>query len=319
MGETKIDTSLPPIGSNTNSYWENEENSKHVAINPAALLPQDSLVNGNILDSSNLDLDIESVTENVSSSKPSYVLELLKKAWSLVASEPKKEESQFSEEQRDKSIQASYSRPLLAKPETKNDAEMNDFFALFNNDETIQPVNNSNNSENNDLNSNQKNFSDIGEGEIEKVIYDVHKKQAKIRQTASINLKDSILQDAEERKRLWTQYLDLKKEAERREKYSKVFNWLTIGTGVIAGSLLVGGIVAAVVGTGGMAAVPAALLLATSLAGIVGGCTGISGSVFSFLGNKSQGNAFVVKEKSNLKKDEIMAKLQSIEQSERSS
>lgn len=317
MSQTKIESNLPTRGVISDPHWDNEKDSKRVSVNIGTVSPQDSLVNSN---SNSLNLDViqeENLIESTQPTKPSYVMELLKKTWALI-SEPKKEESQFSEEQRDRSLQISNSRPLLAKPDKKNEVDMKDFLALFNNyGDSVQQTNNIENQLDSNMKSPQKNFADIGEAEVEVAIYDAHKNQVKIRQKASINLKDSILQDAEEKKRLWAQYLDLKKEAERRAKYSKIFTWMTIGTGVIGGSLLVGGIIAAAVGTGGMA-IPAVLAIATGLAGIVGGCSGISGSVFSFLGNKSQGEAFVVKEKGNLKRDEIMAKLQSIEQTERS-
>ena len=316
MSQTKIESNLPSQRLISDPHWDNEKDSKRVSINTGAVSPQDSLVNSNSNSLNLCDLQEENLIESTQPAKSSYVMELLKKTWALI-SEPKKEESQFSEEQRDKSLQISNSRPLLAKPDKKNEVDMNDVLALFNNEESVKQTNNIENQLDNNMESSQKNFSDIGEAEIEVAIYDVHKNQAKIRQKASINLKDSILQDAEEKKRLWAQYLDLKKEAERRAKYSKIFTWMTIGTGIIGGSLLVGGIIAAAVGTGGMA-IPAVLAIATGLAGVVGGCSGISGSVFSFLGNKSQGEAFVVKEKGNLKKDEIMAKLQSIEQTENS-
>lgn len=318
MSETKIESNLPSRGLISDPHWDNEENSKRMSVNIGGVSPQDSLMNSNIFDPSNLgSVQEENLVESTQPTKSSYVMELLKKTWALI-SEPKKEESQFSEEQRDKSVQVSNMRPLLAKPERKDEVDMKDFLALFKMDEeSVKQFDKIENELESNTDSPQKNFSDIDEAAIEVAIYDVHKNQVKIRQKASINLKDSILQDAEEKKRLWTQYLDLKKEAERRAKYSKIFTWMTIGTGIIGGSLLVGGIIAAAVGTGGMA-IPAVLAIATGLAGVVGGCSGISGSVFSFLGNKSQGEAFVVKEKGNLKKDEIMAKLQNIEQTENS-
>ncbi len=130
-------------------------------------------------------------------------------------------------------------------------------------------------------------------------------------------IQESIFQDHEEKQRLWKQYLDLKQEAARKAKYSKIFAWMGVGTGVIGASVLLGGGIAAAVGTGGLA-IPAILAAAGGLAAVAGGGTEIASSALKFLGNKSAGESFEMKAKSDLKKDEIVSKIQDMEQNDNS-
>ena len=90
-----------------------------------------------------------------------------------------------------------------------------------------------------------------------------------------------------------------------------------IGAGVIGGAVFIGGLIALAVGTGG-AAVPAILAIAGGVAGIAAGGTGIGGSIFKYQGNQATGGAFVAREKGNLKKDEIMTKIQNMEENDNS-
>ncbi len=257
----------------------------------------------------------ETVDDSTSSTKGSYVKELFKKMWVLFAPSAEKEDSQVAESKRiDQSMQAIGSRPVLQKPQIAPATGVDSLVsALKKVDESklVKAVANS------EETSSRAGFGELSEAELEKLTYEMHHNQIDIRQKASVTLKDNIIQDSRDKKRLFEQYLDLLEEARQKAKNSKIFNWISVGAGIIGGAVFFGGLVALLVGTGG-AALPAVLAAAGGVAALASGGSGIGGSVFKFQGNQASGNAFVTREKGNMKKDEIMTKIQNMEENDNS-
>jgi hypothetical protein len=257
----------------------------------------------------------ETVEDSTSSTKGSYVRELFKKMWVLFAPSAEKEDSQVTEAKKiDQSLQAIGSRPVLQKPQLGPTSSLNNIVSALKKVEEQQLIKAVDKKEET---PERPGFGELSESELEKLTYESHKNQIDIRQKAGVTLKDNIIQDSEDKKRLWKTYLDLLEEARQKSRNSKIFSWIGIGAGVIGGAVFVGGLIALAVGTGG-AAIPAILAVAGGVAGLAAGGTGIGGSIFKYQGNQATGGAFVAREKGNLKKDEIMTKIQNMEENDNS-
>ncbi len=258
----------------------------------------------------------QAVEEKKESSRISYVKELFKKAWSLFASDSTKEgEAKVF----DPSLEPLDSRPVLDKPILQAAASHRALMNVFQKTEDEKKVKAiRDETDEIDLNPTKNHiFQSIDESELDMKIFEMQKTQVTLREKEGVTLKDGLLQDAEEKKRLWNQYINLKETAANRAKYSKVFSWISVGTGVVGASVFIGGAIIAIVGSAGTA-IPAVLVVGGGLAAIAGGGSGVSGSVLGFLGSKAAGESFTAKELGNLKKDEIIAKLQNMEQNDNS-
>lgn len=314
MGDTKI-TNQPFTGK-VNTFESHlktvDDDVKKVDANPAAV--QQPIVEEQIPEYIPVKSN-ETVDDATSSSKGSYVKELFKKMWTLFAPSAEKEDSQVVESKKiDQSMQAIGSRPVLQKPKIGPATGVDSLVSALKKVEETKLVKSVANSEET---SSNRGFGELSEAELEKLTYEMHHNQIDIRQKASITLKDNIIQDSRDKKRLFEQYLDLLEEARQKAKNSKIFNWISVGAGIIGGAVFLGGLVALVVGTGG-AALPALLAAGGGIAALASGGSGIGGAVFKFLGNQASGDAFVTREKGNMKKDDIMAKLQNMEENDNS-
>lgn len=255
----------------------------------------------------------ETVDEATSQTKGSYLKELWRKMWTLFAPSEEKEDSQVSEAKKiDQSNQVIGSRPVLVKPSVGPAAGVDSLVSALKKVEDSKLVKPATDTE-----ESKRGFGDLNEAELEKLTYEMHHNQIDIRKKAGVTLKENIIQDSMDKKRLFAQYLDLLEEAREKAKRSKIFNWVSVGAGIIGGAVFVGGMIALAVGTGGVA-LPAVLAAAGGIAGLASGGSVISGSVFQYLGNQASGDAFVSREKGNMKKDEIMAKLQNMEENDNS-
>lgn len=281
-----------------------EHDRKKVSVNPAASLP---LVNDRIPDY--LPASSDDIVENV---KLSYVQRVLQGMSALFLPGIDKDElSQISEAQKiDQSLQSIGSRPVLDKPNIAfNAANLEMTLKKIENKKLVNPVANS------DQTTSRSGFGELSEAELEKLTYDMHHGQIKNRHMASITFKDTIIQDSNDKKRLFATYLDLAEEARLKGKNSRLFNWISTGGGIIGGAVCIGGLVALAIGTGGVGAIFA---IAGGAASLASGGASIASALFKYQGNQVAGDAFVVREKSNMKNDEIKAKLLDMEENDNS-
>lgn len=156
----------------------------------------------------------------------------------------------------------------------------------------------------------------ITEAELEKLILAANKKQVESYEEEIRSQMDDTLQKIRENESLKDKYLELRKEAEEKQKASTIFNWTTISTGIIGGALAIGGIIAAVFSGG--AAIPIVLGVGAAIAAISGGATQIAGGVFKYQGDKHQGDALRTREERGMNKDSIQIILQDVETKENS-
>ncbi|MEM1283714.1 MAG: hypothetical protein AAGG81_09205 [Chlamydiota bacterium] len=313
MGETKI-TNQPFTGKvNTfESHLKNiDDDVKKVDTSPVNA--QQPIVEEQIPEYIPASSD-DNVDDSTSSSKGSIIKELFKKMWTFFVPNAEKEENQVAESKKiDQSMQAIGSRPVLEKPKIGPATGTESLVAALEkvkDSKLVQPVTN------NEETSSRSTFGELNESELDKLTFDMHHNQIDIRKKASVTLKDNIIQDTRDKKRLMNEYLDLLEEARQKGKNSKIFNWISIGAGVIGGALAVGGLVALILGTGGTAV--SIIAAFGGIAAIASGGTEIGSSVFKYLQNQAQGDAFVTREKGNMKKDDIMAKLQNMEENDNS-
>lgn len=263
----------------------------------------------------------EAIEEPSSTTRGSYFKNLLRKIWSLFVPTTEKEDPQIVEAKKiDQSVQAIGSRPVLQKPKISHSEGLESLVAALKSVEekkinkAVENVDEKVQSEDFPV---QRGFGSLSEAEVEKLTYEMHQNQINIREKAGVTLKENIIQDTAAKKRLWKMYLDLLEEAAQKAKNSKIFNWISIGAGVIGGAVLIGSLVAVAVASGGVA-LPAVLAIAGGIAAIAGGGSGIGGAIFKYQGGQAAGNATVMREKQNMKKDEIMAKLQNMEENDNS-
>lgn len=245
--------------------------------------------------------------EESKGAKFSSVKELLKKAWSLFIPDATKDESSLVEANKiDLSMQTIGSRPVLSMPRQDFTNGTQGLMALLkqsDSEQLIKKVNHDAEAIEVEKPKAERSYSNSDEAAVEKATYDIYKDQSKIRDKASVTISQSIIQKGEEKKRLWKQYLDLKEEAQRKARQSKILGWLGIGTGIIGGALFLGSIIAAVV-TGG-AALPVAFAVVGGIAAISQGSTQIGGAILGHQSAVQTGESFVVKEEMTLVKDEI--------------
>lgn len=308
-----------------NSYKPNEyfqpqnQDALKSNINPLAQVPE-SIPMGQIPDSFPTN-DVKSV-EAAKPSRFSAIKATFNKILSLFAPDLTKDESQVEEAKIiDQSIQVIGSRPVLQKPESGPRGSVDGLFSALKKAEAehlITRVNNKDVGENVEIDAPKEriSLSDINDSALERATFDVHKEQVKIREKASVNDSQAIIEHGNEKKRLWTQYLDLKAEAQRKGEQSKILGWLSFGSGLIGGALFLGGLVATIL-TGG-AALPGAIAVAGGIAALSGGGNQIGSSILGYQSNVRTGESLSVKEEVNFKKDAIMAKLQNMEDNDNS-
>lgn len=309
-----------PFAGRVNSFETHLNNIQSDArkVDPSAVIQPQSIADGLMPDYLS-DLANSALDGTESLVKSSYIKKLLQTMRTHLLPTPAKVEKSpveptIAKAPIDRSLQTIGSRPVLERPTIPPAAGTNSLVAALTSSEGRKQINPAAN--NNEIPTGKK-FGQIGEAELEKLTFDTHHSQIKIRQQASINLKDTILQESEEKKRLFATYLDLIEEARQKGANSRIFNWISTGVGIIGGAVCIGGLIALAIGTGGLA-VPAILAIAGGIAGIAGGGALISGSIFKYQGNQATGDAFVAREKGNMKKDEIMAKLQDMETNDNS-
>lgn len=274
--------------------------------------------------------------ETTSRSSRGYLRELWKKVVMLLGVDEAEQEDRLAEAKKmEQQVQMIGIRPVLEKPKSNAVGGANHLLSALKKASevsAIQRIDSVNDSVEVEAPTKRKYSEDgdaliefapemkkqrLDETAIEKETIEVNKLMVENRQKASANLSESILHEGEEKKRLWKQYLDLKAEAEKKAKQSKILSWTSIGTLVISGALVIAGIIAAIF-TGGLGSIFAAFAIAGGVAGISTGGTQIASSVVGYQGNLINGEAFVMKEKQGLKKEQIVSALQSLESNDNS-
>ncbi|MEC7838814.1 MAG: hypothetical protein VX777_02100 [Chlamydiota bacterium] len=315
MTGTNID-SYNPVDRVSIHEREQEDVKKNVH-NPSAHPYPHPMNNGNFPDTSNIDPNTPPTVEEVTQTRPTgFWGSVKRKVMSLFGARfSGEEEDPVVEAKRvDNTAQTIGSRPGLEKPkEIHADADrLKEALKKAIGEKKVKEVNSEDESVDADGNMGMLTFHVEGEAELEKGMFDSLKHAAEIRNKHNVNLKDAIVEKSNEQQRLYKQYLDLKAEAEKKSKISKIFTWVGIGAGVIGGAVILGGLIAAVVGSGG-AALGAVLGIAAALATVAGGSSSITGSVFKFLGNKDSGKSFAAKERGKILKDEVTEKIKELE------
>jgi len=301
-----------------NPHDNREEDIRKHPHNPAAHnLP---VTNGNIPDTSNLDPNGQ--VEEVASSRSSSVRRSLKaKFLSFFRPEfsAENEDAIVEAKKVDHSVQTVGSRPSLTRPKEmsiENDKLKEALRKIVDDKKVKEVVGEDESVSTESSNSNPFSFHVDGESELEQSMYNSLKEGVLIRNKANVNLKDGIIQKNDDQNRLFQDYLNLKAEAEKKAKVSKIFSWVGIGTAVVGTAVLIGGIVAAALATGGIAiaaAIPVALAVAGGLSGVAGGSSAITASVLKYMGNKDAGKSFAAKENGKLIKDDISGKIKDLE------
>lgn len=224
------------------------------------------------------------------SAKPGFLSRALAKIANFVSQESDEVES-FSQISA-QGIQCDYIRPELDKP------------SPFAGDTLKQLV----------IKAVNGNATPINEADLERMILAANKNQITNYEEDNRFQMDETLRIMRENDTLRDKYLELKKEAQEKQKASTIFNWTTISTGIIGGALAIGGIVAAVLSGG--AAIPVVLGVGAAVAAIAGGATQIAGGVFKYQGDKHQGDAIRTREERAMNKDSIHGKLEVVQTKE---